>query len=113
MKAATYDRYGPPEVVRLTEVPNPVPKDREVLIKVHATTVTAGDWRVRSLEVPRGFGIIVRLVLGIFKPRQPILGTELSGVVASVGKAVTKFKAGDQVFAFSGVRMGCHAEYKC
>ncbi|MCK5206250.1 MAG: NAD(P)-dependent alcohol dehydrogenase, partial [Desulfobacterales bacterium] len=80
---------------------------------IHATTVTSGDWRARSLDVPFGFGLISRLVFGISGPRQPILGTELAGEVESVGKNVSKFKVGDQVFAFSGARMGCHAEYKC
>jgi NADPH:quinone reductase-like Zn-dependent oxidoreductase len=93
-------------------VPQPAPKDDQVLIKVRATSVTAGDWRVRSGNVPRDFGFIMRLVLGITKPRQPILGTELAGEIEAVGKAVTRFKVGDQVFAFSG-RMGGHAEYKC
>ncbi len=113
MKAIVYERYGPPEVLQLKEVEKPTPKDNEVLIKTHATTVTSGDWRVRSLNVPAGFGLIMRLVFGVTRPRQPILGTELAGVVVSVGKDVRKFKVGDQVFAFSDAAMGCHAEYKC
>ncbi len=113
MKAIVYERYGPPEVLQLKEVEKPTPKDNEVLIKTHATTVTSGDWRVRSLNVPAGFGLIMRLVFGVLRPKQPILGTELAGVVESVGKDVRKFKVGDQVFAFSGAAMGCHAEYKC
>ena len=113
MKAIVYERYGPPEVLQLKEVEKPTPKDNEVLIKTHATTVTSGDWRVRSLNVPVGFGLIIRLVFGVSKPRQPILGTELAGVVESVGKDVRQFKAGDQVFAFSDAAMGCYAEYKC
>ncbi|HYH08703.1 MAG TPA: NAD(P)-dependent alcohol dehydrogenase [Thermoanaerobaculia bacterium] len=113
MKAVVYKQYGGPDVLRFAEVPMPVPGPGEVLIRIHATTVNSGDWRVRSLEVPAGFGLLSRLALGIRGPRQPILGTELSGVVASVGRDVTKFKAGDAVFAFPGVRMGCHAEYRC
>jgi len=113
MKAIVYTKYGPPNVLQLKEVAKPTPKDNEVLIKTHATTVTSGDWRVRSLDVPVGFGVISRLVFGVFRPRQPILGTELAGEVVSVGKDVGKFKVGDQVFAFSGAGMGCHAEYKC
>lgn len=113
MKAVVYERYGPPEVLKLKEVEKPTPKDNEVLIKIHATTVTSGDWRVRSLNVPVGFGLIMRLVFGVSRPKQPILGTELAGVIESVGKGVTKFKIGDQVFAFSDTAMGCHAEYKC
>ncbi len=113
MKAIVYERYGSPDVLQLKEVEKPTPKSHEVLIKIHATTVTSGDWRVRSLTVPTGFGLIMRLVFGISRPRQPILGTELAGVVESVGKDVTTFQVGDAVFAFSDVSMGCHAEYKC
>lgn len=112
MKAVVCDRYGAPEVLRFKDVPRPVPGDHEVLIKVRATTVSSGDWRVRSLEVPAGFGPMARLALGLFGPRQPILGTELAGDVESVGKQVTRFKPGDPVVAFSGVKMGCHAQYK-
>lgn len=113
MKAIVYERYGPPEVLELKEVAKPTPRDNEVLIKTHATTVTSGDCRVRSLNVPAGFVLIMRLVFGISKPKQPILGSELAGVIESVGKDVRKFKVGDQVFAFSDASMGCHAEYKC
>ena len=113
MKAVVYERYGPPEVLQLQEVDEPTPKDNEVLIKTHATTVTSGDWRVRSLNVPAGFGLMTRLVFGVSRPKQPILGTELAGVIESVGNDVKKFKVGDQVFAFSDTAMGCHAEYKC
>lgn len=113
MKAVVYERYGPPEVLRLKEVEKPTPKHNEVLIKTQATTVTSADWRVRSLEVPIGFGFISRLVFGVSGPRQPILGTEIAGEIEAVGKDVNKFKVGDQVFAFSDAAMGCHAEYKC
>ena len=113
MKVCVYEEYGPPEVLQLKEVEKPTPKNNEVLIKTRATTVTSGDWRVRSLNVPTGFGLIIRLVLGVSRPKQPILGTELAGVVESVGKDVRKFKVGDQVFAFSDAAMGCYAEYKC
>jgi NADPH:quinone reductase-like Zn-dependent oxidoreductase len=113
VKAYTYDRFGPPEVLELREVPKPVPGDHEVLVRIRATTVTTGDWRVRSLEVPRGFRLLSRLALGISRPRQPVLGTELSGDIEAVGKAVTRFQVGDPVFGFTGARMGCHAEYRC
>ena len=106
MKAIVYERYGPPEVLQLRDVEKPTPKKNEVLIQTHATTVTSGDWRVRSLNVPTGFGLIIRLVMGVSRPRQPILGTELAGVVEAVGKDVGKFKVGDQVFAFSDAAMG-------
>jgi NADPH:quinone reductase-like Zn-dependent oxidoreductase len=113
MKAVVYERYGAPDVLQFKEVPKPAPKRNEVLIKILATTVTSADWRVRSLNVPAGFGLITRLVFGWSKPRQPILGTELAGVVESVGEDVSLFKAGDAVFAFSDARMGCYAQYKC
>lgn len=113
MKAIVYERYGPPDVLEMKEVAKPTPKDDEVLIKTYATTVTAGDWRVRSLEVPVGFGLMSRLFLGFSKPRQPILGSELAGEIESVGKDVRTFKVGDGVFAFAGTGMGCYAEYKC
>jgi len=113
MKAFVYTKYGPPDVLHLKEVAKPTPKDNEVLIKTYATTVTSGDCRVRSLNVPVGFGLISRLFLGVLRPRQPIPGTELAGKIESVGKDVRKFKVGDSVFAFSGVGMGCYAEYKC
>lgn len=113
MKAIVYERYGPPEVLHLKEVEKPTPKNNEVLIKTYATTVTSGDWRVRSLSVPAGFGLLMRLVFGVSRPRQPILGSELAGIIESVGKDVSKFKVGDPVFAFSDAAMGCHAEYKC
>jgi NADPH:quinone reductase-like Zn-dependent oxidoreductase len=113
MKAVVYETYGPPEVLRIKKVPTPTPKDNEVLIKNRATTVTAGDWRARTLEMPAGFGLLGRLVFGMRKPRNPILGTELAGDIESIGRNVTKFKIGDPVYAFSGARLGCYTEYKC
>lgn len=112
MKAITYSKYGPPSVVALTEVPKPQPKDNEVLIRIHATTVSSGDWRARTLSMPPGLGLLGRLVFGVTKPRQPILGTELAGVVESVGKSVTRFSPGDEVIAFPGGGYGSHAEYR-
>jgi NADPH:quinone reductase-like Zn-dependent oxidoreductase len=112
MKAAVYARYGPPDVVEIKEIDKPAIKDNEVLIRIRATTVSSGDWRVRSLDMPYGFGILARPILGFFGPRQPILGTELAGDVEAVGKRVTKFKMGDAVFAFPGGSFGCHAEYR-
>ena len=113
MKAILYQQYGPPDVLQMADIAKPIPKPNEILIKTYATTVTSGDWRVRSLTVPAGFGWITRLVFGVSRPRQPILGSELAGVVESVGAAVSRFKVGDAVFAFSDARMGCYAEYKC
>jgi NADPH:quinone reductase-like Zn-dependent oxidoreductase len=110
VRAIVYDRYGPPEVLEIREVPKPTPGDHEVLIRVRATTVTAADWRLRSMSAPKGFGILMRLALGPSRPRRPILGAELSGEIESVGRAVSRFKAGDQVFA--GI-LGAYVEYKC
>lgn len=113
MKAILYQQYGPPDVLQMADIAKPIPKPNEILIKTYATTVTSGDWRVRSLTVPAGFGWMTRLVFGVSRPRQPILGSELAGVVESVGEAVSRFKVGAAVFAFSDARMGCYAEYKC
>jgi len=110
VKAILYERYGPPDVLKLEEIPKPTPRDHEVLIKVHATTVTALDWRARSLTAPKGFGLFMRLALGTSRPRRQILGAELSGEIESIGRAVSRFKVGDPVFA--GV-LGCYVEYKC
>jgi NADPH:quinone reductase-like Zn-dependent oxidoreductase len=112
MKAAVYRRYGPPAVVAIEQVAKPVPRENEVLIRVRATTVSSADWRLRSLEMPKGFGPIARPVFGLFGPRKRILGTELSGDVEAVGKSVTRFRIGDTVFAFPGSKLGAHAEYR-
>jgi NADPH:quinone reductase-like Zn-dependent oxidoreductase len=112
MRAIVYAQYGSPDVLQLREIEKPAPRDDEVLIRVRATTVTSGDWRARSLDLPKGFGPLGRPVFGIFGPRQPILGTEFAGDVEAVGKRVSKFAVGEPVFGFSGIGMGCHAEYK-
>lgn len=113
MKAIVYTRYGAPDVLQLRELPMPAPQANEILVRLRATTVTSGDWRVRSLNMPRGFGPFARLAFGLAGPRQPILGTELSGDVVAAGAQVSQFKPGDAVFAFTGGRLGCHVEYKC
>ncbi|HEY3142835.1 MAG TPA: NAD(P)-dependent alcohol dehydrogenase [Acidimicrobiales bacterium] len=111
MKAAVCERYGPPEVVQVREVPKPVPADDEVLVKALATAVNSGDARLRALRVPRGLKLPVRLQLGITKPRRPIFGFEMAGQVEAVGTAVTHFQPGDRVVASRGFDLGCHAEY--
>ncbi len=112
MKAMTYRQYGGPNVVTLSEVPKPSPKPNEVLIRILATTVTSGDWRARSLNMPAGFGLLGRLVFGVTGPRQTILGAELAGIVDAVGLDVTRFRPGDEVIAFPGGKFGSHAEFR-
>jgi NADPH:quinone reductase-like Zn-dependent oxidoreductase len=113
MRAVVCTGYGPPDVLELRDVAKPVPRDHEVLIKVHATTVHRGDVRIRSFDVPRGQRFMARLVLGFTRPKNPILGMDLAGEVESVGKDVTLFKPGDEVFAFTGWGLGAYAEYVC
>ncbi|MFC2055096.1 NAD(P)-dependent alcohol dehydrogenase [Chloroflexota bacterium] len=114
MKAIVCTKYSPAEVLQLQEVEKPAPKDDEVLIKIFATTVHVGDVRIRSSNFPRGQWLFARIMLGIRGPRKKILGTELAGKIEAVGKDVTLFKKGDEVFAstmWSG--FGGYAEYKC
>lgn len=110
MLAATYQRYGGPEVVTVQDVPRPEPKEGEVLVRVRATTVTAGDWRLRTADVPRGFGVLLRLAFGVRGPRKHVLGTELAGEVEAVGPGVDRFAVGERVFAYTGGSLGAHAE---
>jgi len=114
MKAVIFTQYGSPEVLRLVDLPKPAPHSNEVLVKVHATTVTIGDCRMRSFTVPPENWLFARLSRGLFKPRRPELGMELAGVIESVGKEVTRFKPGDPVFASTfDANFGGYAEYKC
>src|SRR5512136_1444781 len=117
MKAIVYEKYGPPEVLQLKEIEKPMPKDNEVQVKVHATTVTIGDTIMRSFNLPPISGwqkFMARLILGWRKPKRPILGMELAGEVESIGRKVTRFKPGQAVFASTfAVNFGGHAEYKC
>jgi NADPH:quinone reductase-like Zn-dependent oxidoreductase len=106
VRAVVHDRYGPPEVLRLEEVERPVPEEDEVLVRIHATTVTRTDCGLRSAEY-----FISRFVTGLLRPKRRILGTELAGVVEAVGAAVTEFEVGDEVFGVTG--SGTHAEYVC
>lgn len=111
MRAALVARYGPPEVVSLGQVPRPAPGPGEVLIAVRATTVSAGDWRIRSLDVPFGFRTPLRLMFGWSRPRQPVFGSEAAGVIEAVGPGVTRLAPGDRVVAYASTRMGAHADF--
>jgi NADPH:quinone reductase-like Zn-dependent oxidoreductase len=106
MRAAVRDRYGPPELVRVVEVEKPAVKDRDVLVRVHATTVNRTDCGLRAAKP-----WIYRLFLGLRRPRRTVLGTEFAGEVEAVGDGVTTFKVGDRVFGFSGTTFGAHAEF--
>jgi NADPH:quinone reductase-like Zn-dependent oxidoreductase len=119
MKAVVYNEYGPPEVLQIEEVPDPVPKDNELLVKVHAASVNFGDLIARNLKntplskfyMPTFLWLPVRIAFGWKKPRVRILGSEFSGIVASIGKRVTKFKVGDEVFGYPGQKMGAYSEF--
>jgi len=114
MKAIVWTRYGSPDVLQLQEVDKPTPKDNEVLIKVHAATVTIADCELRSMKGPTLFMLAFRIYVGLLKPKRiTILGQELAGEITSVGKEVTKFKKGDPVFAPCLLRLGAYAEYAC
>src|SRR5262245_26888440 len=98
MQACIYEQYGPPDVVRLGEVERPKVKAGDVLVRVRATSVTTADWRLRASVFPRVFWLPGRLMLGLFRPRNPVLGMDFSGVVEATGSDVTRFRAGDRVF---------------
>ncbi|MCA1783989.1 MAG: NAD(P)-dependent alcohol dehydrogenase [Dermatophilaceae bacterium] len=110
MRAAVHERYGPPEVVTIREVEPPTVGAGDVLVRIHSAAVTAADSRIRAARFPRGFGPFARLAFGVRRPRRPVLGSCLSGVVEAVGKNVTAFAVGDEVCGMAGTRMGAHAE---
>ena len=105
-------KYGPPDVLQLKDVAKPAPKDNEILIKIYATAVTSSDCLIRGSKVPLRLWLPMRLVIGLTKPRNPILGMVLTGAVEAVGTEVTRFQKGNQVYAFN-IRCGTYAEYTC
>ncbi|WDR02055.1 alcohol dehydrogenase catalytic domain-containing protein [Devosia algicola] len=111
MKAAVHHKYGAPEVIEIVDMERPEPKAGEVLVKIHAATVSSGDARLRAFDIPKPYRLIGRLIFGITKPRKPVLGYDFAGTVAALGAGVTRFKVGDAVFGSHG--FGSHAEYKC
>ena len=113
MKAIVCTKYGPPEVLRLAEVEKPAPKDDEVLVKIHATAVTASDIFIRSSQVPLRMLVPMRLMLGVTRPRKSIIGLVLAGEIETIGKDIKRFKTGDQVYGLTGFDLGAYAEYKC
>lgn len=111
MKAAVCTAYGPPEVVQVRAVPRPVPGAGELLVRVMASSLNSGDARIRGLRAPGPLKLLMRLLFGITKPRNPVLGLMFSGVVVEAGQGATRFKPGDEVFGSSGSKMGAHAEF--
>jgi len=115
MRAVVYDKYGPPDVLRLEEVERPVPKEDEVLVRVHATTVNRSDVHIREANRSNGLAMtfLSRSISGLRRPRQPILGSEFAGEVEAIGASVKEFAVGDHVFGSTGLRFGAHAEFMC
>lgn len=111
MKAAVVDRYGPPDVVRVTDVSQPEPSANEVLVRVHVVAVTSADSRIRGGRFPKGFAPFARLAFGLLGPRRRILGGSFSGTVQAIGPGVAHLKPGDAVCGMAGLKMGAHAEY--
>ena len=111
MKQALYTKYGPPDVLHVVEVPKPTIAPHEILIKVHAAAATSADARIRGARFPRGFGFLARIAFGITRPRNRVLGSTYSGVIAQVGDSVTQHKVGDAVCGMTGVKMGTYSEY--
>lgn len=114
MKAAIYEKYGSPNVLKLVDVKKPQPNDNEFLVKIYATTVTSGDVRLRASDFPFLFWLPARLIFGLFKPKKNILGHEFAGTVEEIGKNITKFKVGDKVFGTATMlKKGAYAEFIC
>jgi NADPH:quinone reductase-like Zn-dependent oxidoreductase len=113
MKAVVCTKYGPPEVLKIVDLEKPKPKDNEVLVKIMATAVNSADVRIRGFKVPRIFRLPIRFIIGFTRPRQQILGSVMAGIVEQTGDKIKVFKTGDKVFAITGLKFGCYAEYIC
>lgn len=113
MKAVICTKYGRPEVLQLKEVEKPVPKDNEMLVEVRSTAVTRSDLFIRGTKMPLYFTIMIRLFLGILKPRRPIIGLVFAGIVRSVGSQITRFVPGDEVYGMTGFKLGAYAQFMC
>ncbi|MGH1335167.1 MAG: NAD(P)-dependent alcohol dehydrogenase [Aureispira sp.] len=121
MKAVICTKYGKPEVLQLSEINKPIPKENEALVKIHTTAVTASDCVIRGLQIPGGHGVPVkqlmklgmRLFIGFNKPRNPVIGLVFSGIIEATGKNIQNFKKGDEVYGFTGHSRGTYAAYKC
>ncbi len=113
IKAVKCPKYGPPEVLQLVEIDKPKPKDNEILVKIKATAVTASDVFIRSGDLPLRYKILMRLFIGIFKPRRSVIGLVFSGVVESIGKEILNFTPGEEVYGMTGFNLGAYAEYTC
>jgi NADPH:quinone reductase-like Zn-dependent oxidoreductase len=113
MKAIICTKYGPPEVLKIVEYKKPVPKDDEVLIKIYATSVTNSDIFIRSSNIPLKFRIPMRIIIGITRPRNEIIGEVFSGEVVQIGSKIKRFRVGDQVYGLTGFSLGAYADYKC
>ena len=113
MMAVECGRYGSPDVLHLVETARPTPSDDEILVRIHAATVTSADCRLRSMTVPAGFSTLSRIAFGVTRPRKTVLGSEFAGTVVATGQRVSAFKIGDRVFGLLDTKMGCHAEYCC
>ena len=113
MKAVICNRYGSPDVLQLAEVDKPVPKENEILIEIKASAVTASDLFIRGSNIPLRFKILMRLYMGIFKPRKSIIGLVFSGIVKSAGNKIKRFSPGDEVYGMTGFNLGTYAEYTC
>lgn len=113
MKAIFCTKYGPPEVLKLGEANKPIPKDNEMLVEVRATAVTRSDLFIRGSKIPLYFKVLMRLYLGILKPRKSIIGLVFAGIVRSVGSEITRFKPGDEVYGMTGFKLGAYAQFVC